>query len=148
MPVALLKRWTPEMVLEKLQEAYRSRMVMHEKDLRAVSRSDGFWPDTVGDRSTDYAPEQTRVRGQTLVATMNLEQIVSVMAWLEVLGQKDKRIVLDRLRGHSFRKIGKWNACSRDTIRRRVAGAAAAIAWRLNHQTPVAANNNVKRGGG
>jgi hypothetical protein len=128
-------KWTGEKVLARLTEAERSLRAMTRRDRALVASSGAYWPDIAGDKKTDYAPDQTRVKGQKLYASMTLEQITEVWPrWLMPLSVKDRAMVTWRVheRPKSFKNLGKLFGYSRQTAAKRYYRILDLIARDLN----------------
>ena len=130
-------RWTGEKVLKKLVEAELSLRAMTRRDRALVGSTGDHWPSMVGDKSTDYAPDQTILPKQKLYATMDLEKITEIWPrWLMKLSPSDRAMITWRVHEDpkSFKDLGKIFGYSRQTARRRFNRILDLLAYDLNKQ--------------
>ncbi len=125
----MVEVWTVEAVAGRFAEAARTARRLPRVGVRGYATT---WPIVI--LPDDVYPDAIRVYRLPPPSPRDVEQMLEVMRWVQVLEQDERHLVWMRAKRYDWVEIGKRFACDRTTAWRRWKRDLQVVADRLNAQ--------------
>ncbi len=123
----MVELWTVEAVAGRFTEAARTARRLPRVGVQGYAST---WPIVI--LPDDAYPDTTRVYRLPPPSRQDIEQMLEVMRWVQVLEQDERHLVWMRAKRYDWVEIGKRFACDRTTVWRRWKRDLQIVADRLN----------------